>query len=83
MATKTKTKYVSKGIHSNVSRKRKVKGRTKMDRFINQWEAFLAGRNVVFTIANPDPTQTNRKYIRINGKELYGDFRKYRTKFYV
>ncbi len=41
-------------------------------------EAFRAGKNVVFTIENPNPNETNKKLIKVNARDLLGDWRSYR-----
>lgn len=66
--------FVSQGIHSNV-RKDILKDirREYMasgDRNMNQLRAWKQGKNVVFTIANPNPNQTNRRFIRVNARDL-------------
>lgn len=80
MSKQNTGKKVSKGIHSTVSKKNKVgrRDRTEAENVLNKWNAFLKGRRVWFRIANPDPQQRNKRFIRVLGSELYGDFRKYR-----
>jgi hypothetical protein len=71
--------FVSQGVHSNVDRKllnsmrrdRRVSG----DRALNQLAAWKKGKNVVFTIANPNPNETNRRFIRVNARDLKGKYR--------
>jgi len=77
MATKTKSKYESKGQRPNVSKKNIAK-RSETDKIIGKFDAFRKGRDVMFTIDNPNPKETNKRKIRVSGKVLYGDFRKYR-----
>lgn len=76
-------KKISKGIHSTVSRRNKLRpaDRSPVDNFLNKWNAFLKGKRVWFTVANSDPNQRNKKFIRVLGSELYGDYRKYRDKY--
>jgi|TARA_R110001592_G_scaffold342937_1_gene633020 hypothetical protein len=67
-------KETSQGIHSTVSKSiRKAMRRDYMssgDRFMNQMKALSQGRDVVFTIENPNKTETNKRFIkqRISGK---------------
>ena len=67
-------KETSQGIHSTVSKSiRKAMRRDYMssgDRFMNQMKALSQGRDVVFTIENPNKTETNKRFIkqRVSGK---------------
>lgn len=65
-------KYTSKGIHSNVSKKNKVK-QSAADRIINQYDAYLKGRRAYVTIPNPNKKETNKRFIRVLATEVYGD----------
>jgi hypothetical protein len=66
---------VSKGIHKTVSRKTKnLVRRAYLDsgeRLQNQLKAFRKGKNVVITIENPNKEETNRRFIRVNGKDFF------------
>lgn len=68
--------YQSKGLVNNVNKKTKNLIRREYmasdKRMYNQMEAFIKGKNVVLTIANPDSKQTNKPYIKVNAKELWG-----------
>ena len=67
-------KETSQGIHSTVSKSiRKAMRRDYMssgDRFMNQMKALAQGKDVVFTIENPNKTETNKRIIkhRVSGK---------------
>jgi len=71
--------FISQGIHSNVDRKllnsmrrdRRVSGK----RALNQLAAWKKGKNVVFTIPNPNPNETNRRFIRVNARDIKGKYR--------
>lgn len=67
---------VSAGINSNVNRSvLKSLRRDYMqsgDRLLNQLSAWKKGKNVVFTIPNPNPNETNKKFIRVNARDLKG-----------
>ncbi len=70
--------YVSKGIHSNVSVDT-VKG-VRRNRPLgtdlqNKMKAWRAGKNPWVTIANPNPNQTNKRFIRVAANKLWGDWR--------
>lgn len=71
--------FISQGIHSNVDRKISNSMRRDYmasgDRLLNQIAAWKKGRNVVFTIPNPNPNETNKRYIRVNARDLRGKAR--------
>lgn len=75
---KSRAKYTSKGLRRNVASKRRDPEPTVADTFINKWNAFLKGHKVFYTIPNPNPDERNKKFIRVEAKTLYGDYRKYR-----
>lgn len=66
---------VSAGIHSNVSKSTRRAIRSDYlasgERLINQLKAFREGKNVMVTIPNPDPSQTNKRFIRVNAKTIW------------
>lgn len=73
--------YTSKG---QVGTDRKLskaiaRDRTPLDRHLAQLKAFAEGKNVVFTVPNPNVTETAKKFIRINAKDIYGDWRKFKS----
>lgn len=67
----------SKGIHGGP-----MKSRSKRDadyavrRIENQLHAWRKGRNVVLTIANPNKNETNKPFIRVNARDVWGDPRR-------
>ena len=69
---KSRDKYTSKGIIG------KTKSRSKNDedysalRLINQQAAWLAGKNVVLTIENPNKNETNKPFIKVNARNVWG-----------
>jgi hypothetical protein len=69
------TPYVSKGIHRNVSTATTRLIRSDYlasgDRMINQRKAFDEGKNVMVTIKNPDASQTDSPYVRVNAKTIW------------
>ena len=74
--SKSKTKYTSKGQRNNVCRdvtkalrRDYIAGRS--DRMNNQFVAFKKGKNVMVTIPNPNTNETNKRFIRINAKDIW------------
>ena len=71
--------FVSQGIHSNV--RKDIRNAMRRDylasgeRMMNQIAAWRKGRNVVFTIPNPNPNETNKRFIRVNARDLKGKAR--------
>jgi len=67
-------KETSQGIHSTVSKSiRKAMRRDYMssgNRFMNQMKALAQGKDVVFTVENPNKEETNKRFIRqkVSGK---------------
>lgn len=80
MAKKNKDKYVSKGIHNSVSKKNRARDPepTLFEKMRFKWAAFLKGRKVYYTIPNPNKEETNKRFIRVEARTLYGDYRNYR-----
>lgn len=66
-----KSSYVSKGIVGRPKRCRTSLHGT-MERLVNQQDAWLAGKNVVLTIDNPDKTCTNERQIKVNARDYWG-----------
>jgi len=66
---------VSAGIHSNVDQKTRNAMRREYlnsgERVLNQRRAFNEGKNVVVTIENPNREETNRRYIRVNARDIW------------
>ena len=66
--------YTSKGERKNVAkwiRKAMRRERTGLQRINAQIDAFLAGKNVVLTIPNPNPNEKDKPFIRKNAKEVW------------
>ena len=66
--------YESKGERKNVAkwiRKAMRRERTGLQRINAQIDAFLAGKNVVLTIPNPNPNEKGKPFIRKNAKEVW------------
>ena len=68
--------FVSKGEHSNVSKStRKLMRRqtTELQTALNKQEAFSRGKNVMLTIPNLNKGESNKPFIRVNAKEVWGN----------
>lgn len=61
--------FISQGVHSNVSSRTRREMRQEYmasgERLLNQQRAAAQGKRVVMTIANPNPEQTNKPFIRV------------------
>ena len=58
--------YISKGIVGTTrSRKRHWEEGYQSDRIMNQLKAFLAGKNVMLTIENPNKNETNKRMVKV------------------
>jgi len=66
---KSRAQYVSKGV---VGHPKRCRNRDPLTRLMNQQKAWLAGKNVVLTIANPDTTCTNARFIKVNARDHWG-----------
>lgn len=80
------TKYVSAGMHSNVSRKT-LKGikamRDPSEKMRNIQKAWLKGQNPWITIANPNKNETNKPFIRVKSNDIMGHPKERDKKMYV
>lgn len=66
----TRSSYTSKGQGTSVSRKlinAVRKDRPASFRLLNQIKAWGKGKKTMVTIENPDKSQTNKRYIRVEG----------------
>jgi hypothetical protein len=76
---KSRAKYISKGTGKSVSAARTAGAKqltTKLDRALSVQKAYAEGRNPMVTIPNPNPLETNRLFIRVPAKSIYGDPKK-------
>lgn len=75
-----RAKQVSKGItHQQPNKYHKIARREHMssgNRQDAQLRAFLNLKNVVLTIPNPNTNETNKKFIKINAREVWGSPKK-------
>ncbi len=72
-----RAKQISKGItHQQPCRWSKI-GRKEWlssgNRQNAQMKAFLRFKNVVLTIPNPNTNETNKKFIKVNAREVWGN----------
>lgn len=73
---KSRAHQVSKGQRKNVSNERTRGARSLnsgFDNLLNKLSAWQAGRPVNVTITNPDATATNRRFITVSARDLWGD----------
>ncbi len=68
--------FISQGIHSNVNRtvlrEMRKDYMASGERMFNQRAAWAKGKNVVLTIENPNKHETNKRFIRVAAKDLWG-----------
>lgn len=68
--------FISQGIHSNVSKgvRRALRQNYLASgmRMVNQRAAWAKGKNVMLTIPNPNPNETNKLFIRVSAKSVWG-----------
>jgi hypothetical protein len=77
---KQRAHQVSKGEGSNVNKKLLNAIRndtTLLQTAANKRNAWLKGKNVVLTIENPNKNETNKRFIRVNAKDVWGSPKKY------
>jgi hypothetical protein len=72
--------YTSKGERSNVARWLVKENRREYMqsgmRQHNQLLAYMAGKNVVLTIPNPNTNETNKRFIRVPANEVWKTVRR-------
>lgn len=77
---KSGTSYVSKGTGiKSVSRKTSNavrKDKPASERIMNQLKAWSKGRRTMITIANPNPHETNKRFIKVEGNITFGPWRR-------
>ena len=77
---KSRAHQESKGERSNVNKKlcNTIRNNTTLlQRTLNQREAWLRGKKVMLTIPNPNDKETNKKFIKVNAKDIWGSPKKY------
>lgn len=67
--------YTSKGERPNVAgwvkRAMRKDYMQSMERIINQAKAHSKGKRTVVTMANPNKNETNKRFIRVDGKDYF------------
>ena len=79
---KSRATQTSKGERNNVSKDvskalRRDYLQNSLARLNNQVSAFNRGKNVMLTIPNPNTSQTNKRFLRVNAKDVW----KFNNKF--
>ena len=77
---KSRAHQESKGERSNVNKKlcNTIRNNTTLlQRTLNQRESWLRGKKVMLTIPNPNDKETNKKFIKVNAKDIWGSPKKY------
>lgn len=70
MGVKTRKTYTSKGQGRNVSKKitnAMRKERSEVVKLMHKVNAWSVGKKVMVTIPNPNPNETNKRFIRVEG----------------
>ena len=49
------------------------KNKSRYERTLNQMTAFRRGKNVVLTIPNPNKTERNKPFIKVNAKDVWNN----------
>lgn len=73
----SKSQYISKGERKNRTKGINLKGfATEADRWNNLKDAWAQGRNPWLTIENPNKEQTNKRMVRVQANQHWGNPRK-------
>ena len=70
MGVKTRKNYTSKGQGRNVSKKTTNavrRERSEVEKLLQKIDAWSVGKKVMVTIPNPNPNETNKRLIRVEG----------------
>ena len=77
---KSRAHQESKGERRNVAKSTRKQMRdavTPLTIMSNKMKAWRAGKNVIVTIPNPNKKETNKKFINVNAKEVWGSPKKF------
>ena len=77
---KSRAHQESKGERRNVAKSTRKQMRdavTPLTIMSNKMKAWRAGINVIVTIPNPNKKETNKKFIKVNAKEVWGSPKKF------
>jgi ribosomal protein L21E len=82
---KSRATQTSKGERNNVNRDvikslRRDYMNNDLARMKNQIAAFKRGKNVMVTIPNSNPNETNKRFIRVNAKDVWKSNNKFMMK---
>ena len=73
---KSRTRETSKG-----QRRKVVAGlgdtRTPLQKMLDKQDAWRKGKNVVLTVPNPNTNETNKPFIRVKAKDVWGTPKKF------
>lgn len=78
MGKKSSTSYTSKGERRNVAKstcklmRRDYLENQLLRRAINHYDAYCKNKQVMITIANPNKNETNKPFIRVNARDVWG-----------
>ena len=67
---RSRAKYTSKGQRKSAASSARVK-KSYADTLLAKQAAFVKGKKVFITIANPNPNETNKRFIRVEMKTQY------------
>jgi hypothetical protein len=73
MAIKSRPKYTSKGGLGGKFTSGKKLDVSYFDTLLNKWKAYSHGKKAYVTIPNPNGAETNKRFIRVEMKTLFGD----------
>jgi len=72
---KSRTSQTSKGTVGNpykhATKALRKEYQNSVERISNQLAAFYRGRRVMITIPNPNTNETNKRYIRVNARDIW------------
>ena len=72
---RTRSGHVSKGVHSQkktfAQKACRREYKNTIARLYNQYNAFTSGKNVVLTMENPNKNETNKRFIRVNARDVW------------
>ena len=72
---RTSSGHVSKGVHSQkktfAQKACRREYKNTIARLHNQYIAFTRGKNVMLTMENPNKNQTNKRFIRVNARDVW------------
>ena len=73
---KSRDQQVSKGGGANVSAwvtKAMKKDRTPLQQMCNKMSAWKQMQNPWLTVPNPNPNETDKKFVRVKANDIWGD----------